>query len=218
MPYSSLHPATLVVLGPLNQGTSLAVEDRTSPAITGPTALVVLTYQVASNGLTIFIPSSPVYPGLDAVVNLPQDGIYTFQGVRVQAQAAVPQQVGVMGETRYNLDDSKLYQVVSINAGLGTSLWSAQNLDYSQLIPQTGPVVYYLHTTTLTRAWNLLLLRVLHKELGPLPTLNQPDVDHLVDFLGKLDRGLDGAKFLFLDQNYPEAARVVELLSLTRYL
>ena len=39
-----------------------------------------------------------------------------------------------------------------------------------------------------------------------------------MDFLGKLDRGLDGTKYLFADQNYPEAARVLELLALTRYL
>ena len=222
MPYSTIFPVLLST--PNRVAPSLVeVEDVTQPAITGNTALVVLGYQLSSQGILTSL--SPVVVGddqdlpLQALVTIPSDGVYQFQACRVLAQEGVSGEYGLVGEIRYDYDTGKLFQcTVEAPEGVDHSTWVSTNLDYSALSRDLGGLVYYLHLSSLTQTYNTLLLRILESELGPPQKLNQPQVNLLLDYLGKVERGLQGASYLFEDENLSECARVLELLSLSSYL
>ncbi|MDO7847639.1 hypothetical protein Q5H92_14820 [Hymenobacter sp. M29] len=217
MPYSTVTPAPLSVNeGEAGPGT-LTFQATTNPPRPGSSALVVFPFVLSSSNTLTPLPVVGT-GGLNLDYTIPQDGVLVFRAVQVAAEEGVAGEFGDLGEIRWDLDNGMFYQVTEADNGQGSSTWVSTDLDYSTLLPQAGSKAYALSTDTLTSIYHRLLLLTLQKELGPLPANNQPKVDQLTESLGKLDRGLQGATYLFQDTNYTECARTLELLSLTRYL
>lgn len=215
MPFTTVLPLTLSVVPTQVPGQVLVT--NTDPADDSQAWVLFPTVLAASNTPT-GLPVVPLAPGsLSTVLTLPGDGVYHVRGIQVLVDdlynvASPPPEEG---EVRYYPGSSSPVGFYQYSTSGG---WSEEEVDFTTLLPQVGGRAYHLQTSTLRGIYYRLLLLTLERELGPLPANNQAKVDQLTEKLGKLDRGLQGATYLFADTNYTEAARTLDLLALTRYL
>lgn len=213
MPYPSV---TLLSGGVQDQGESLLLVDSTLPTSSPTSVLVILGNKVSSEGLQASLPLGVSEVGATSLLlPIPLDGLYSFQALRVESTILFPTS-GLVGDVVYSIGQGSLYQVKEVDS-LGIPTW-VPLYDVTFLFPFMGDSILYLHLTGLTKVYGKLLLRYLHYKLGPLEGVNSLEATLLDAHLGRLERGLEGSKYLFQDGNYPEASRNVELLTLTRYL
>lgn len=188
------------------------------------TAVLVFPSRLASSGLLTPLPLAVASsPPTQLLLNLPGgDGVYTLQAIRVLAQEGARYELGTtLGEVRLDYDDNRLYQYQGVDLVNQVGIWTSQ-VDYDLFFSlpgiSLGPTTYTLHTGALTSTYYQLLLKTLEEELGPSLTHNEVQVRELTRRVGVVERGLAGAGFLMGAGKYLEAARTLELLSLTRYL
>lgn len=209
-------PVTLLSGGLQDQGNSLLLLDKDGLVADPLTVLVIQAFGLNSEGVQTPFPLLVSELGATSLtIPIPQDGLYSFQGIRIPVGAEADLE-GTAGDIVYFLRDNLLHQ--SLGSDGEGNLLTTTTISLFPLTSSLGEAILYLHLTSLTRVYNKLLLRYLHYKLGPLEQVNGVEASLLDKHLGRLERGLEGAKYLFQDQNYPEASRTVELLTQTRYL